>query len=62
MKRRPVKITRDLVLFVVGLAGIAHETLISKVADPSLIWLFGGMTLSPAFLNRDEKKGGDEPK
>jgi NhaP-type Na+/H+ or K+/H+ antiporter len=46
---------RDVVLFVCGIAGIAHETLVSPVPDPSLLILFGGMAGLPAFLRKDEK-------
>jgi NhaP-type Na+/H+ or K+/H+ antiporter len=44
-----------VILFVCGIAGIAHETLVSPVPDPSLLILFGGMAGLPAFLHKDEK-------
>jgi hypothetical protein len=46
---------RDVVLFVCGLAGIAHETLVSSAPDPSLLVLFAAMAGLPAFLNKDER-------
>lgn len=50
-----LRITRDGVLFCVGLIGIAHETLIAKADRPTLLLLFAGMIGLPAFLQRDEK-------
>lgn len=50
-----VRITRDGVLFVAGLLGVAHETLIANSERVSLLFLFGGMMGLPAFLNKDEK-------
>lgn len=49
------RVARDVVLFLAGLAGIAHETFIATTADPSLLFIFGGMVGLPAFLRRDEK-------
>lgn len=49
------RVARDVTLFLFGLAGIAHETLIAATPDPSLLFLFGGMVGLPAFLRRDEK-------
>lgn len=52
-------ITRDSVLFVVGLLGIAHETLLSNgVERPYLLLLFGAMCGLPLFLRADERNGG----
>lgn len=53
------KLTRDGVLFFVGLLGIGHETLISKVDRPTLLFAFMAMVGLPAFLRADEK---DDPK
>jgi len=51
-------ITRDSVLFVVGILGIAHETLVqSGVERPYLLLLFGAMTGLPLFLRADERNG-----
>lgn len=51
--RRPwwLRITRDRVLFVAGLAGIAHETVAGDVAErPILLLVFTAMVGLPAFL------------
>jgi hypothetical protein len=52
--------SRDLILFLVGLAGVAHETIISASPDPTLLLIFGAMLGLPAFLRKDEAK--DPPK
>lgn len=54
------KVGRDSVLFVGGLAGIAHETLVSEQERSALLVLFATMVGLPAFLRSDEKKP-DEP-
>lgn len=59
-----LRITRDGVLFCIGLIGIAHETLIAKTDRPTLLLLFGAMIGLPAFLRKDETQqrkedGGD---
>lgn len=53
--RTPVKLTRDTVLFTVGLLGIAFETLVTGGERPTLLILFGGMVGLPVFLRTDEK-------
>jgi hypothetical protein len=50
-----LRITRDGVLFVIGVLGIAHETLIADADRPTLLLLFAGMVGLPAFLHKDEK-------
>lgn len=52
--RRKLRISRDATLFMVGLAGVLHETLISKVDRPTLLLLFAGMIGLPTFLRGDE--------
>lgn len=54
MKQR-LRITRDGVLFVSGLFGIAYETVIARTDRPTLLLLFGAMIGLPAFLNKDER-------
>ena len=54
--RSPARITRDSVLFVAGLSGIAYETLVTNVDRPTLLILFAGMVGLPAFLRTDEKQ------
>ena len=50
------KVSRDLVIFMVGLLGIVWETTVSSEADPQLIILFSAMIGLPAFLARDDHK------
>lgn len=45
---------RDVVLFMVGIGGIIHETAIAETAEPSLLVLFGACVGLPAFLRKDE--------
>lgn len=47
--------TRDGVLFLSGLVGIAHETLVAKSERPTLLFAFMAMVGLPAFLRADEK-------
>ena len=51
------RLTQKGVLFVVGLLGVAHETLISEADRPTLLLLFAAMIGLPAFLKADEKSG-----
>jgi hypothetical protein len=53
-------VTRDLVLFSVGTAGIIFETLSSQHERPTLLALFAGMVGLPVFLRLDGKKDKDE--
>lgn len=53
--KKRLRITRDGVLFLAGLIGIAHETIIAQTDRPTLLLLFGAMIGLPAFLNKDEK-------
>lgn len=51
-------VTRDSTLFVIGILGIAHETLLqSSVERPYLLALFGAMVGLPLFLRADERNG-----
>jgi hypothetical protein len=45
---------RDISLFVGGLLGILHETVLTSSERPSLLVLFGAMIGLPAFLRADE--------
>lgn len=50
-------VTRDLVVFVSGLLGIVHETVIHTGPErPTLIVLFGACLGLPAFLRLDERR------
>lgn len=48
-------IIQKSILFVVGLLGVGHETLVAKTERPTLLLLFAAMVGLPAFLSRDEK-------
>ncbi len=50
------RLSRDTALFLGGLAGIVHETVISETDRPTLLLLFAAMVGLPAFLRSDEKK------
>ena len=41
---------RDVLLFVTGLGGVAHETLLTATDRPTLLILFAAMMGLPAFL------------
>lgn len=59
-RKRRVRLTRDSVLFIAGLAGIAYETLVSKLERPTLLLLFAAMIGLPAFLQRDDHRRDTE--
>lgn len=54
------RISRDSILFVAGLAGIAYETLAQGGDRPTLLVLFAAMVGLPAFLRSDEAKKDDK--
>lgn len=56
------KISRDVILFLAGLAGVFHETVLSNAERPTLLFVFGAMIGLPAFLRTDEsrKKSKDD--
>lgn len=46
---------RDVLMFLGGLAGVLHETVVvTKLERPTLLLLFATMMGLPAFLRRDE--------
>lgn len=60
------KVTRDMVLFAVGLLGVAHETLWAREPREMLLLVFCGFIGSPFMLRADEalhrrREGGDKP-
>lgn len=59
--RRRLRISRDTILFVVGLAGIGYETLAQGGDRPTLLILFGAMVGLPAFLSQDRKEAPSVP-
>lgn len=54
-----LRVTRDGILFVAGLAGVAYETVYTGGDRPTLLLLFAAMMGLPAFLQRDEEKKRD---
>lgn len=60
MAARPtIRVTRNTTLFIVGLLGVAHETLLNDADRPTLLLLFAAMIGLPAFISQDAK--GDPP-
>lgn len=49
---------RDIILFIAGMSGVAHETFTAHAERPTLLILFAAMMGLPAFLRTDEKKNG----
>lgn len=47
--------SRDILLFIAGLGGVFHETVLSNAERPTLLILFAAMMGLPAFLRSDEK-------
>lgn len=54
----PKKISRDLVLFVAGLLGVLHETLLTNGDRQFLLIIFAGMMGLPVFIRKDEMGTG----
>lgn len=52
MRRWPL--IRDVGLFLGGVLGVAHETLLSHAERPTLLILFAAMMGLPAFLRPPE--------
>jgi hypothetical protein len=48
-------VIRDVALFIGGLAGVGHETIIATAERPTLLILFAAMMGLPAFLRQDDK-------
>lgn len=59
MRHASFRISRDVVLFVSGLSGMIHETVIA--AEPRLVLIpaFLGMMGATAVLRLDEKRKDD---
>lgn len=51
---------RDRVIFLSGIAGVVHETVVSKGERPALLVLFASMIGLPAFLRKDENSEKNE--
>lgn len=62
MKKPVVSVARDTVLFVIGLLGVAHETLVNDADRPTLLLLFAAMIGLPAFIGKDAKAVKEDEK
>lgn len=58
-KRRP-RVTRDVLLFGVGLALTSYESIARQGERPYLIALYAGMMGLPVFTARRPKDGDDD--
>lgn len=59
--RRTWRISRDTILFVVGLTGIVYETLFDKLDRPTILITFLAMLGLPAILRTDERGQPNPP-
>lgn len=55
MRRPSWKDTRDVILFLSGLAGVFHEVVLRGGERPTVLLLLAGMMGLPAFLRADGK-------
>lgn len=55
------RITRDAVLFTVGLAGLVFLLVTKDHPDSGLLVLLGGMMGLPAFLQQGDKRRNPDP-
>jgi hypothetical protein len=66
VKLPAARISRDTILFIGGLSGLAYETFTSGAEKPTLIIGFLGMLGLPLFIRGDEHrrngKSEDAPK
>lgn len=60
--KRRVRVTRDTILFVIGVSGIIYETLSNGIERPTLLLIFAGMAGLTGFMRNDEKHQGDDEK
>lgn len=49
---------RDILLFLVGVIGVAHETFLTPVPRVELLILFAGALGLPVFLRANQVDGG----
>lgn len=55
------KVTRDLVLFIFGLSGIAYETMLHAGPErPTLLAVFAAMIGLPIVMRGDAKNGKEK--
>jgi hypothetical protein len=56
----PGLLTWNNVLRLVGLLGVAHETVVNNVDRPTLLLLFAAMIGIPSFVKQDSGRREDE--
>lgn len=54
-------LVRDILLFLLGAAGLAHEVIVTDGERPWLLMLLGGLLGLPAFLRLDGRNGSGTP-
>lgn len=54
------KALRDALLFLGGLAGVLHETVVADRPRESLLVMFAAMMGLPAFLRADERRDDEK--
>jgi hypothetical protein len=59
-RRWQVRFTRDGVLFIAGLIGVAHETFWAHTDRISLLAVFVSMMGLPTILRMDERRNGKD--
>lgn len=57
--KQKAKISRDSILFLVGIIGIIHEVFLTSLDRPDVLILFLALVGLPAFLRGDEKTNGN---
>lgn len=60
-QRTGFRISRDLALFISGLSGLIHETIIAPEPRAILVPAFIGMMFGPAVLRADEHRTDAKP-
>lgn len=60
--KRKFRITRDTVLLIAGLLGIANETLLREDERATLLLLFAAMIGLPAFLQHGDQQAAEADK
>jgi len=53
VRRKRLRISRDIVLFTAGLMGVIHETVFNDGERPTLLLLFAAMMGLPLVLRRN---------
>lgn len=51
--QRAWKDARDAILFLAGLLGIVHQTVLAHPPEPTLLLVFAAMMGLPAFLKKE---------